>query len=871
MNKLTMNKLTVLVTAVLFAGGVFAATYTYTGGDVYQKDSWNNDWLDIKDRKDGTTYLWSSSAAPTAGNNYLIDNTYPNVWFKIQSDNSKTFPGDSLTINGSTVTVDAQERLIRLTVNNLAVEAGARLDTKTYGSYENYAHGLWLTGTPRIDGTLRVYHKVRSDINYYGAYLSGGLTGSGNVELRGDNMSNPRRHGSNWRIAGDNGGFKGKFVFRINEAMSGGESFATGVEIKNANALGGARDSFTPDAVEIKSWNGLVTVDNDITLNAANSGILMQTNSFFEVPANRVLVVAEPIRLTGGFFKKGAGTLALNGGFAFGSDGSAAADGFNSALAVKEGVLRVTSASDLADLDVSMVGGSLELVGTTTATFRSLSAAGALTIVVDCTGLVAGSTQTITLNMPQSDAEALVGRVDVTAKGVYATIGSDLTVTPTGATITLKVPSVTTWHNYTGTSGYSKYSTDWDAVKDGDDPTKYLWDNNVAAVPTDGYTVNMSAFFNSSTTMFNGGALHVKGSGKTLEVLQGDSYGLTVSNLTVDAGATFKVGCKYRHADHPTWLRGDLWRIDGTLNIVARGPSGYWCPTVPMIGNGLVSFTGRSDEWTTKSLDQRLDSDNSRFRGKFKVQLPKTQNGAEMAAGLRIVDARALGGALGVMTPDALTLAANNGLIAGESLVLAAENRGILMYTNAYFEVESGKTLTLKEPIRVVNGILKKGSGTLVLGGDVTIGTNGTTSPNGTNNKLTVQAGTIKAASTNGIAKLAFDFASGTKLELDAFPTDDGVRVGGFYFTGDTPFIAADAKIPLNVAFPDSYTVETSVDVVLCTVNTENVDIVRNKLSIATTGLAHQCSQSFLTEDLGNGLSRIRCKFSASGFILTVW
>lgn len=651
--------------------------------------------------------------------------------------------------------------------------------------------------------------------------------------------------------------------------MSGGESFATGVEIKNANALGGARDSFTPDAVEIKNWNGLVTVDNDITLNAANSGILMQTNSFFEVPANRVLVVAEPIRLTGGFFKKGAGTLALTGGFFFGADGNAVADGVNSALTVKEGILRVTQASDLENIDVLMANGTtLELAGTTTATFRSLRAAGVLKVVVDCTGLDAGSTQTITLNMPVSDAEALVGRVDVMAKGAYAAVGRELIVTSTGATITLKAPSVTTWHNYTGTSGYSNYSTDWNAVMDGDDASKYLWDSHLAADMPYGYVVNKSVFFSSSSKEFNGGALHVKGNGHTLEVLQNDSYGLTVSNLTVDAGATFKVGCKYRHADHPTWLSGDVWRIDGTLNIVARGPSGYWCPTVSMIGSGLVSFTGRSDEWTTKSLDQRIESDNSHFRGKFKIQLPRTQNSAEMAAGLRVVDAKALGGALGVMTPDALTLNANNGLIVGESMTLATENRGILMYTNSYFEVEGGKTLTLGEPIRVVNGILKKGSGTLALGGDVTIGENGTTSPNGTNNKLTVQAGTIKAASTNGIAKLAFDFASGTKLELDAFPSDDGVRAGGFYFIGDTPFTAADATIPLNIAFPDDYTVQSKENVVLCTVKSENASAVIDKLSLTTTGLARKCKQTFWTEDVGNGLTRIVCEFSRGGFIL---
>jgi len=858
-----MSKLSVLISAAVIAAGAFAAEYKYyTGGAGTTK--WSNDWNAAKDADTGNA-LWSSGVAPLAGNGYVIDKNIDWIFFKISTSE---FLGDSLTIASKQVELNANDYYYRLTVNNLSVKAGALLQTLTVGGYSTWPHGLWLTGTPRIDGTLQVDHRVDKNNNYFGARLSGNLSGEGLINFRGDTKSSPKIKGQNWRIAGDNANFKGKFLFGLSEAKSGGEAFATGVEILNDNALGGARDSATPDAVTIMSWNGLVAVDSDITLNAANSGILMQTNSFFEVQAGRVLTVAEPIRLTGGFFKKGAGTLALTGGFTFGADGTAAADGANSALAVKEGVLRVTQADDLEDLDVTMANGTtLELAGTTTAQFRSLNAAGTMTLLVDCTGLTAGSTQTITLTIPQSDAEALVGKVDVMAKGNVASLGGELTVTATGATVTLKVPSVTTWHNHTGTSGTSKYNTYWNNVMDGDDATKYLWDSHLAAVGTDGYVFNRTfEVFMCNPSRFNGGALHVKSN--TLSVEGKDMWRFVVSNLTVSAEAKFRPEYRDSDATWPTWIEGELWRIDGEVNVIAL-TNGYGCLTVPMIGSGLVTFSGWG--WgSTKARDQRLESDNSHFRGKFKVALPGTSTGPEKAAGLRIVNAKALGGALGVMTPDALTLAANNGLVVAETLTLATENRGILMWTNAFFEVASDKTLTLAEPIRVVNGILKKGAGTLALGGDVTIGEDGATAPSGTNNKLTVQAGTLKAASTNGIAKLAIEFATGTKLALDAFPADDGVKASGFYFAGDTAFTAADAKIPLSIDFPAGYLVEKEVDVVLCTVKSDNAAFVMNKLAVTATGLARKCTRSFWTEDAGNGLTRIGYKFVRSGLVLVI-
>lgn len=860
-----MSKLMFLVTAALVAAGAFADTYMYTGGNPYDGTHWDNDWNGVTDKNSSSRYLWSSHAAPASGNDYVIDNSEWFTRFVIENASSDLFKGNSLTISRQEVGVIARWHNCRVSINNLSLSAGSLLWIETeVGSngYDDNPYGLFLTGTPYIDGTLRFNHKKVVDYyNSFGGYLSGNLTGQGTIQLSGDNSSSGKRVGPNWRIAGNNSGFTGKFIFQLAEATT--ESSATGVEITSASALGGARASFTPDAVEIKSWNGLVTVGSDITLNAENSGILMQANSFFEVPANRVLTVAEPIRLTGGFFKKGAGTLALTGGFTFGADGNGAADGSNSALAVKAGVLRVTQADDLADLDVSMSGGtSLELAGTLTANFRSLSAVGSLTMVVDCTGLAPGSTQTITLNIPMSDAEALDGNVDVVVKGESGSIESELTVTQTGAAITFTVPQLSVWHNYTGTSG-SSYNTSWNSQMDGDDPSKYLWDSHSAAVGTDGYIVDVgynSVYFLCGDGPFNGGALRVKRNRVYADVQS--SASLSVPSLIVDSGALFRV-----LSSHSTLLEGGLWSVDGDLQVCAiNSVNASWCQTVPMIGHGLVTYGGYSV--TGRVADQRLESDNSRFYGKFKVALPYTEKGAAYAAGLRIVDTKALGGALGVMTPDALTLEANNGLIVGESIELATENRGILMKAGSYLDVENGKTLTLSEPIRVVNGILKKGGGALVMGGGVTIGENGTSSPNGTNNKLTVQAGTIKAASTNGIAKLAFDFASGTKLELDAFPSDDGVRAGGFYFTGDTPFTAADATIPLNIAFPDGYMVEREDNVVLCTVKSANVESVTNKLSVTATGLARRFTRSFWTEDAGNGLTRIVYKFKRNGFML---
>lgn len=84
-----MNKLTVLMSAALVAGGAFAATYTYTGGDP-NTAGYDNDW--------NAANMWQSGAVPTAGNDYVIDKTYSWVYFDIH-DGSDAFKGGACRLH----------------------------------------------------------------------------------------------------------------------------------------------------------------------------------------------------------------------------------------------------------------------------------------------------------------------------------------------------------------------------------------------------------------------------------------------------------------------------------------------------------------------------------------------------------------------------------------------------------------------------------------------------------------------------------------------------------------------------------------------------------------------------------------------------
>ena len=223
------------------------------------------------------------------------------------------------------------------------------------------------------------------------------------------------------------------------------------------------------------------------------------------------------------------------------------------------------------------------------------------------------------------------------------------------------------------------------------------------------------------------------------------------------------------------------------------------------------------------------------------------------------------------MTPDALTLEGNNGLIIGETLSLATENRGILMKQGAYFEVASGKSLTLAEPIRVVNGILKKGAGTLALGSaGVTLGADGAAVADGTNNKLQVKAGAIRPTGTVGTGKLTLAFDDGTSLEIDGTSEDAGLKQYGLYQPNG--MTVAGAVLPVKVVLEPGTDVATTLSIPLVTVPAADAEALAAKIrgNVTVEGLVHRRGLDVSVNPVGNGLACVRLDIVRKGLILVV-
>ena len=228
----------------------------------------------------------------------------------------------------------------------------------------------------------------------------------------------------NQGLFADNGSYHGKFSVNLPLAKTGGadSEHARGIEIDRAESLGGALDVATPDALTLNSWNGLIAKET-LTLNAVNRGIDLKANAFFEVASGKTMTIAEPIRSEGGFFKRGAGALALDSAITFGVNGMAEPDGTNSKLTVKEGSLRCVSTTATEDLDIVFGdNASLEIdptTGTKGLVCRSLTFEGVLPVTVDFgSSYVAGAVVTVPLfTVSAAVAQNLIGRIDVRAKG----------------------------------------------------------------------------------------------------------------------------------------------------------------------------------------------------------------------------------------------------------------------------------------------------------------------------------------------------------------------------------------------------------------------------------------------------------------------
>lgn len=103
------------------------------------------------------------------------------------------------------------------------------------------------------------------------------------------------------------------------------------------------------------------------------------------------------------------------------------------------------------------------------------------------------------------------------------------------------------------------------------------------------------------------------------------------------------------------------------------------------------------------------------------------------------------------------------------------------MQGNGQVEVTDGDTITFMNPLTMAGALLKKGPGTLALGGAMRfIDGEESTEPLAGTNVVTVKAGWIKPLATNALDGAALAFGTGTGIRLDVSPTADGLAERGF-------------------------------------------------------------------------------------------
>ncbi|MGN0852168.1 MAG: hypothetical protein ACI4Q3_02190 [Kiritimatiellia bacterium] len=197
--------------------------------------------------------------------------------------------------------------------------------------------------------------------------------------------------------------------------------------------------------------------------------------------------------------------------------------------------------------------------------------------------------------------------------------------------------------------------------------------------------------------------------------------------------------------------------------------------------------------------------DNSGFTGAVQLAGEAT---------LEFSDETNLGGNPPAFDATAVEMTAGSVLCPLASCTLDDSNRG-LTSSDSVIEVNEGLELTtqLKISLLASSSIKKRGAGTWALGGSVT--SSGTVS---------IEAGTLKAIASNAVQNANLAFADGAKFAI-------GPEVGALGLVAVKTFTVAGATLPVTVTPPAG---EPAVyEQPLFTVAAENADALAGKLAVA--------------------------------------
>ena len=236
---------------------------------------------------------------------------------------------------------------------------------------------------------------------------------------------------------------------------------------------------------------------------------------------------------------------------------------------------------------------------------------------------------------------------------------------------------------------------------------------------------------------------------------------------------------------------------------------------------------------------------------------------------LYVEDGRNLGGAKEAFDSKALTIKdmARLAVTNADVTLEAGLNRGLCIEGIGRLYVNEPGSLTVNWPVRVQGTMFKEGSGTLALGGGMTV--IGGQSADATNRLFVVTNGYVKALSAGCVDGLTVSLAANaaTGLKLDYTTADAELAQFGLKNVAtDTPFEGGDINVSIENLTCDAFRSDRG-KLGLITVKTTAADYVASKLKVAR--VPNFDVKVEREDDAETGWTTFSAKLTPRGFILT--
>ncbi len=323
----------------------------------------------------------------------------------------------------------------------------------------------------------------------------------------------------------------------------------------------------------------------------------------------------------------------------------------------------------------------------------------------------------------------------------------------------------------------------------------------------------------------------------------------------------------------------NLTLAGGYFADVAGSPTLHRYAGGPFTLNSAITFSGASDKGTRYSYsieaellgkgDLTLTSatnagvvvyvtgTNRNYKGKVTVTNAKTPTGPAQGTVVSIASPHSLGGALPSAAWNGVALGKYSLIRPQTTMTLEAENRGIGISTSGGgFDVPEGVVLTVKQRVRLNPNsscvLYKEGAGTLVIAGEVRHGYAGTNLVDGTNNRMQVDAGFLRAEGTNSYSTLRIAFADGTGVEVDPEATGD-VKTFGLCTLRNFAPLEAGGKVLVKPVPTFDIEDKPLFSAAVCTVPASHADLTDTLMPAnihGYTGRIKKDSETYASEGL---------------------